>query len=47
MSVAETLKAEARLEVARKMIQKGIELVIVWRVTGLSEKELKASGIIK
>ncbi|EPG65761.1 hypothetical protein ACE5IS_13950 [Leptospira wolffii] len=47
MSVAETLKAEARLEVARKMIQKGIELTIVWRVTGLTEEELKANGIIK
>ncbi|WP_167882093.1 hypothetical protein [Leptospira semungkisensis] len=47
MSVAEALKSEARLEVARKMIQKGIELIIVRRVTGLTDQELKAGGIIK
>ncbi|TGN00402.1 hypothetical protein EHR03_12885, partial [Leptospira mayottensis] len=39
-------KIEEKLEVAGKMLKKGIDLKTVLEITGFSEKNLKENGIL-
>jgi predicted transposase/invertase (TIGR01784 family) len=39
-------KLEAKIETAKKLIQKGIDIKIIMEATGLSKKELKKYGIL-
>ncbi|WP_167882436.1 hypothetical protein [Leptospira sarikeiensis] len=46
MTIAEQLKKESTLEIARRMIAKGFELATILELTGLSEKDLIENEIL-
>lgn len=46
MTILDQIQEEAKLDDARKMVQEGISVPVILRVTGLSEETLKEHGII-